>query len=129
MGDFILGYSYASPLVIMQALSIFLLFSRINIQSKTINWLAASCLSIFLIHMHPAIKEIRYYSFSRGLYDLPILQHLFILGILMGTVFFASILIDKIRMIISSGCYFLLSKLACIIPLRTHMNTVLDKIQ
>ena len=104
MCGFILGYSYASPLIILQAVFLFLAFGKLNIQNRIINWCAASCFSIYLIHMHPAIKEIGYYSFTRSLYQKPIFEHLLILCTLIFTVFFGSILVDKIRMILSRLC-------------------------
>lgn len=109
MGDFILGYSYASPFVIFQAVCLFLMFSRFQIQSKAINWCAASCLSIFLIHMHPAIKQIGYYSFTESLYDKTFLEHTIILIVLIFVVFFGSILVDKVRIAISDMFYSFMS--------------------
>lgn len=105
MCEFILGYSYASPFVILQAVFLFLFFSKINVQSKFINWSAASCLAIFLIHMHPAIKDIGYYGFTKSLYERPFIEHITILIILISTVFFGSILIDKLRIVISECTY------------------------
>lgn len=109
MGDFILGYSYASPFVILQAVCLFLMFSRFQIHSKAINWCAASCLSIFLIHMHPAIKQIGYYSFTESLYDKSLLEHTIILIVLIFVVFFGSILVDKVRIAISDMFYRFMS--------------------
>ena len=105
MGGFILGYNYASPFVITQAVFLFLAFSKIQIQSKVINWMAASCLSIFLIHMHPAIKQIGYYSFTESLYDKPFWEHTVILILLISVVFFGSILVDKARIVVSDILY------------------------
>ena len=110
MGDFFLGYSYASPFIIVQAIFLFLLFSRLKIQSNLINWMAASCLSIFLIHMHPAIKQIGYYGFTESLYDRPVLEHTITLLALMAIVFFGAIIIDKVRIVISNSTYWLLAK-------------------
>ena len=110
MQSFILGYSYSSPLVILQAVFLFLLFGKLNIQNRAINWCAASCLSIFLIHMHPTIKEIGYYSFTRSLYQQSFLEHLLILCALIIAVFIGSILVDKIRMVVSFLCEKTLTK-------------------
>jgi len=41
------GLSYAAPLVILQAVFLFIWFARLKFQSKAVNWCAASCLSIF----------------------------------------------------------------------------------
>ena len=102
------GLSYAAPLVIIQAVFLFIWFTRLKFQSKIINWCAASCLSIFLIHMHPAIKEIGYYGYTESLYSLPTIEHVYKLIIVIFAVFFFSIFINKIQIIISLFCYKLL---------------------
>lgn len=99
------GLDYASPLVILQAVFLFIWFARLKVQSKVVNWCATSCLSIFLIHMHPAIKQIGYYGYTESLYLLPVFEHIGKLLLLMMIVFFGSILIDKIRIFISSLFY------------------------
>ena len=99
------GLSYAAPLVILQAVFLFIWFARLKFQSKIVNWCAASCLSIFLIHMHPTIKQIGYYNYTESLYFLPALEHMWKLALLIIVVFFGSILIDKIRIVISNLCY------------------------
>lgn len=105
MNDFLLGYSYNSPLIIIQAVFLFLIFARMSFNNKYINWCASSCLSIFLIHMHPTIKKIGYYTITESFYELPAWQHILYLTCLITIVFFGSILIDKIRMVISDLLY------------------------
>ncbi|MBO7607678.1 MAG: hypothetical protein J6T28_08710 [Paludibacteraceae bacterium] len=109
---FVLGYSYASPFVILQAVFLFLFFSKINIRGKFINWSAASCLAIFLIHMHPLIKDVGYYAFTRSFYIEPFMEHCAILIFFICGVFCGSILVDKIRIVISE-CVYLILKYAC----------------
>ncbi len=74
-----IGYDYAAPLVILQAVFLFMVFAKLKFSSKFINWCAQSCFAIFLIHMHPTIKQIGYYSFTENLYNYPVLQHIIIL--------------------------------------------------
>lgn len=108
MSEFILVYSYASPFVILQALFLFLVFGRFKFQNKIVNWCSASCLAIFLIHTHPAIKNLEgigYYNFTESLYNRSILEHVIILLFLMLIVFFGSILIDKVRIALSDIIY------------------------
>lgn len=118
MVGFPLGLNYSSPFVILQALFIFLVFARMNFTSKFINWCSASCLSIFLIHMHPAIKQIGYYDFTESLYDLNPFIHVGVLLLLIVFVFFGCILIDKVRILISDAVYALLSKIKQLLPER-----------
>lgn len=101
----ILAFDYAAPLVILQAVFLFMFFARLSFQSKFINWCAASCFAIFLIHMHPTIKNIGYYNFTRSFYDFPVFKHIIFLVGLIIAVFFGSILIDKLRIFISNYCY------------------------
>lgn len=50
-----LAYNYSSPLIIVNAVLIFIMLSRINVQSIRINYIASSTLAVYLIHVHPAI--------------------------------------------------------------------------
>ena len=113
---FVLGYSYAGIFIILQAVFIFLAFAKMTFTNKYINWCASSCLAIFLIHMHPAIKQIGYYSYTETLYDLPVGQHILYLVLLIAGVFFGAILIDKIRILISELFYSVLCKIASCLP-------------
>ena len=108
MNTFPLGYNYASPFIILQAVFLFLAFARMDFQSKIVNWCSASSFAIFLIHMHPAIKQIGYYGYTESLYNLPVIEHVWKLALLILFVFFGSILIDKIRIFISNSVYKLL---------------------
>ena len=53
-----LCFSYTSPLLITNAVILFLLFGKIRLQSAGINWLATSCLAIFLIHSSVHAKQL-----------------------------------------------------------------------
>lgn len=126
MTNSLLCYSYAAPLVIIQSVFLFICFGRIKIQSNIINWLATSCLSIFLIHMHPDIKYIGYYHFTESLYFKSIEEHIGILFLLFFCVFFGSIFIDKIRIIISQYIYIVIEYIWKKFPKRlTSLSTYL----
>lgn len=116
MQGLFVGFSYAAPLVILQAIFLFLVFGKMHLSSKFINWCASSCLAIFLIHMHPAIKEIGYYAITESFYNLPIWQHCIYLILLITGVFFGSILIDKIRIVISDFVYRIIEKFVSLLP-------------
>ena len=124
----ILGYDYAAPLVLAQAFFLFLVFAKMKFSSNFINWCAQSSFAIFLIHLHPTIKDIGYYSYTKELYNLPIFQHIITLIILISIVFFGCIFIDKIRILISNNCYRLILKLISFIPNRwLILDTYLPK--
>ena len=115
-----IAYRYSSPFIILQAVFLFLCFARMNFTNHFINWCASSCLAIFLIHMHPSIKYIGYYPITESLYNLPMFQHAVQLIVLILCVFFASILIDKVRIVISEAVYLLLGKMAKLLPERFY---------
>ena len=48
-----LWISYISPYCIVFSMFMILIFSKIQIQSKVINWIAASSFAVFLIHTNP----------------------------------------------------------------------------
>lgn len=100
-----IGYDYAAPLVILQSVALFTLFSKMKFKSHLVNWCASSAFAIFLIHMHPTIKQNGYLSFTQGLYEYPAMKHIMILALFIPTVFVGSILIDKIRIFVSNICY------------------------
>lgn len=128
MCNFVLGYDYAAPLVIFQSITVFIIFSRIQFTNKFVNWCASSCLAIFLIHMHPSISEKGYYAITESFYDLPIWQHCTYLLLLIIGVFFGSILIDKLRIIISDFVYVVLNKIISFIPAKLlQIDTYLPK--
>ena len=116
MQGLFVGYSYAAPLVILQAIFLFLVFGRMHLSSKFINWCASSCLAIFLIHMHPAIKGIGYFAITKSLYHLSIWEHCIYLILLITLVFFGSILIDKIRIVLSDFVYLIMEKVSALLP-------------
>ena len=116
-----IGYDYAAPLVILQAVTLFSIFAKIKIECKIINWCARSAFAVFLIHMHPTIKQIGYLSFAQGLYEYPVLKHIFILVILIVSVFVGSIIIDRFRIFISSICYYVIEKIYGFIPTKYRL--------
>lgn len=128
MTMFPLGFNYTSPFIILQAVFIFIAFKQMKFTNRFINWCSASCLSIYLIHMHPAIKKIGYYSITGTLYNLPGVQHFVYLLLLIICIFFGCILIDKIRIIISDFVYVILSKIISFIPSKLlQIDTYLPK--
>jgi surface polysaccharide O-acyltransferase-like enzyme len=92
----ILGFSYNSPLVIISAIAFFCFFRTIRLQSKVVNWLAASVLAIYLIHENPVISAYLY-QYVRNIdisNDYLLGIYLFLLSVFIMVI---CIFIDKIR--------------------------------
>lgn len=90
--------SYTSPFVIGASVSMLLLFSKFEFESKFVNWIAASSFSMYLIQLHPMIWPIwtsnmndLYKSIGGGKYLIVSLLSCAVLG---GGI---CVLIDQIR--------------------------------
>lgn len=94
-------YCYVNPLVIASSLFLFLTFYRLNIQSAFVNWTASSSFAVYLVHACPFIlipfyKPLVLFFYNR--YDG--IMCLGILFVMMLVVFLASVLVDKVRMMV-----------------------------
>lgn len=88
---------YDNPLIILSSLSLLIFFSRLRIKSMIINYLAISCLSVYIIHYNPYIygyfvKSIIFLTHNYDGFSYSILMVLFLL-----CVFILCVLIDQIR--------------------------------
>lgn len=88
---------YTNPITIIQSLSLLTFFSKLRIQSKTVNWIAASCFAVYLFHMHFCI--VNYYTeFAKDIYhEYNGLRYLLHISTLILIFFIIPIFIDKIR--------------------------------
>lgn len=109
--DHFLGLAYNNPLVIVQAVSLFLSFSKLKIQSKFINFCGSSILAVYLVHMHPQLKYDYYIEYCSSLYALSYAEHLLVLSVLFVVLFVVSILADKVRLWIYNFLYEFLRKI------------------
>lgn len=91
-------YSYTSPLVIVSALSLLLLFDGLKVKSRFVNWCAASSFAIFLLHTNPNLCERYFKSTVMHLYNnydgVSCLVMIFIFLLVVSVV---AILIDQVR--------------------------------
>lgn len=89
--------SYCSPIQLLSAVSLFLLFGRITFHSKVVNWMGASCLAAYILHTNAPIMGWMIDADARLLCtDNAGLYLLGAIGICVG-VFVVAILLDKIR--------------------------------
>lgn len=93
-----MSYPYCSPILIMNAVLLFMIFSKFNFRSKVVNWLSLSVFSVYVLHHQHFIL----YSLIGPcvLYICKISHDPMILLALLGgltlTIMFVCIVIDKI---------------------------------
>lgn len=88
---------YCHPLVIVQAIALFLIFETVNINSRIINYIAASSLSIYLIHGNYYAGDIIYRLFENHVSELQVGVQLFALFATSLLIVVGCTCIDKIR--------------------------------
>lgn len=104
-------FTYTNPLVLLESLLLIIIFSRISIKSKIINWVGISCFSVYLLHANELLlrpyygKIINNFSVTESIECFLISTTLFILGI-----FLISILLDKVRIAVWNIIISYLSK-------------------
>lgn len=97
-----IAWQFSSPIIIIAAACLLLLFSKINIgYNKTINWIAASSFAAFLIHCFPLFYEEVYSKTVVSIASsLPYAAALPLLLLLVLVFYAVSILIDQARIYI-----------------------------
>lgn len=89
--------NYTNPLTILGSCFLLLFFSRLNFQSRVINWLAAGSLSVYILHqcllVRPVYKEVVQHLYNE---NSLLLFGLFTLLFLMG-VYLVAVLVDQLR--------------------------------
>ena len=58
---------YNNPLIMVNAVLLFMMFKKLNFHSKTINWVAGSAFAIYLVQSAPVFEKIQY-SFVADMY-------------------------------------------------------------
>jgi len=89
---------YTSPNVLLTTIFIFLFFSKLRIQSKIVNWLAASALAVYLLHTHFCVIGEYFKPLGKRLwFETSGMQ--FVLGVMLFLVFWfaAAVILDQLR--------------------------------
>ena len=85
--------SYICPFMVLCSVSLFLFFSKLQFKSRVVNWISASCLSVYLIHANalvsPYYHQLVWKEYLGG-------HYLSFIGIIIG-VFAFCIAVDQIR--------------------------------
>lgn len=92
-----ISFPYCSPILIINAMLLFIIISRFQLHSKQVNYIASSMLAVYLIHCHPFVET---YVIGSFMNRLLLLSHdtfiVSILTLLLGIVILLScVLIDK----------------------------------
>ena len=89
-----------NPLVILASILMLLTFSKLKFQSKVVNWLAASCFAVYLIHyspfVYPYIMQFMRYTYMQ--YDGLLYAALLIISLL--SIYLACTLFDQVRILV-----------------------------
>lgn len=94
-------FLYSSPLVILSSVFFFLFFTKLSFHNRIVNWVAASCFAVYLVHNSPYIFHPYYTDVIKQWFDTETysLFLLYTLG-LMAAFFVFSILFDKVRILV-----------------------------
>lgn len=101
-----------NPLVILACVLLLLSFIKLKFQNKVVNWLAASCFSVYLIHFNPYIypslmnKMMNLYEMCSGL------VYCFMLLLSLSVVYLSCTLYDQLRKVSWKGIIFFARKIS-----------------
>ena len=87
---------YNSPFIVLSSLLVLLMFSKLQFQSKVINYLSSSAFAVYLIHAHPLLWD-EYLNLFPPIYaKYPNLLGVLLMMLVAIIIFFLCIAIDKI---------------------------------
>lgn len=94
-------FLYSSPLVILSSVFFFLFFTKLSFYSRIVNWVAASCFAVYLVHNSPYIFHPYYIDIIRHWFatESRIYFMLYTTGIITAYFVF-SIMFDKVRIMV-----------------------------
>ena len=88
-----------NPLVILASILMLLSFSKLKFQSRVVNWLAASCFAVYLIHYSPFVYPY-VMQFMHSVYmQFDGLLYMVVLVISLLAIYFACALYDQVRIL------------------------------
>lgn len=95
------AYNYINPLVIVASVALLVYFSKLDIQSKVINWVAASSFAVFLLHSNPNLNvKVFLKTCTEIFHNTDGIRCLVYMGLFLLLVYIVAILYDQIRIVI-----------------------------
>ena len=88
---------YSSPIVVVGAVSLLLAFSKMEFQSKAINFCAASAFAMYLIHQNNLIAPYWYPFFIKQFETSPFHIYLIYSVVVIAGLFVLSVVVDRVR--------------------------------
>ena len=96
-------YSYINPLVIIESLALFLLFTKFEFKNKAINFIAASTFAVFLLHTNPNIAKPYFAPLINNVYQsYDGITCLSIIFAILVIIFFLAVITDQVRIWLGS---------------------------
>lgn len=106
LADMLLPYGvgkitwYTNPATIAASLFLLLAFSKVRLQSRAVNWLAASAFSVYLLHQHRLIFEPFYIPACRALHEAWGAPYFLLVLPVLAVVFAGGVLADQLRILV-----------------------------
>ena len=89
-------YNYSSPISILAASSLFMIFAKKTFYTRWINWLASSTFAVYIIHTtNPLLKWLRDFDINT-LENESYPDYIITMSVVILLIFFGSILYDKV---------------------------------
>ena len=102
-------FQYNNPLLVISSVALFWTFKNCSFHSRFVNWFAGSVLAIYLVHDHIFFRE-RVVHINE-IYGVLTPQTIGILLLLLFSLMFGVVLLDKLRLVITNPIVrFLTSK-------------------
>lgn len=99
-------FTYYNPLVILSSLCLLLYFSKLSFQNAFINWIAASCFAVFLLHSNPNIALPYFKPLMQSVYaQYDGIVYLAVITLCLLLIFTAAVLIDQLRIAVFKQIY------------------------
>lgn len=93
-------FRYDSPVVIMASLSLLIYFSKLHLNNRLINWMAASSFAVFLLHTNPNLCEQFFVPTVQTIYQqCDGVLCLFNICVFLLVIYVLAILLDQVRKI------------------------------